>query len=62
MMNTELQKVRRSIAELEHKLADENLSANTKALVHRMLRLVRQNEDELLAQALAAFERPEVLH
>jgi hypothetical protein len=38
------------------------MTANTKALVHRMLRLVRQNEDELLAQALAAFERPEVLH
>jgi hypothetical protein len=60
-MNTELQKARRAITELEHKLADENLSANTKAFAARALKLIRKNEETLLAQALNAFERPEVL-
>jgi hypothetical protein len=60
-MNTELQKVRRSITELEHKLADENLSANTKAFAARALKLIRKNEETLMVQALNAFERPDVL-
>jgi hypothetical protein len=60
-MNTELQKVRRSITELEHKLADENLSDGVRTLAMRMLRLVQKNEGELLTKVLNAFERPEVL-
>jgi hypothetical protein len=60
-MNTELQKVRRSITELEHKLADENLSDGVRTLATRMLRLVQKNEETLMVQALNAFERPDVL-
>jgi hypothetical protein len=60
-MNTELQKVRHSIDFLEHKLADENLSDGVRALAVRALPLVQKNEEKLLAQALDAFERPEVL-
>ena len=60
-MNVELTKVRRSITELERKLDDENLSANTKAFAARALKLIRKNEETLLTQALNAFERPEVL-
>jgi hypothetical protein len=56
-----LDEVRRSITELEHKLADENLSANTKAFAARALKLIRKNEETLLLQALDAFERPPVL-
>jgi hypothetical protein len=60
-MNTELQKVRRSITELERKLEDENLSDSVRALATRALRLVRMNEETLLMQALNAHERPDVL-
>jgi uncharacterized protein (UPF0147 family) len=60
-MTAELQKVRQSIAELEHKLADGDLSDNVRALAERALRLVRMNEEALLMRALNAYERPEVL-
>jgi hypothetical protein len=60
-VNTELQKVRCSITELEHKLAHETLSTSVRTLGARMLRLLQKNEEKLLVQALDAFERPEVL-
>jgi hypothetical protein len=60
-MNAELQKVRRSITEIERKLEDENLSDSVRALATRALRLVRMNEETLLMQALNAAERPDVL-
>jgi hypothetical protein len=60
-MNTELAKVRRSITELEHKLAHETLSDGVRTLGARMLRLLQRNEEKLMAQALDAFERPELL-
>jgi hypothetical protein len=60
-MNTELAKVRRSITELEHKLADENLSDGVRALAVRALRLVQANEEKLLTKVLDTLERPEVL-
>jgi hypothetical protein len=60
-MNAELQKVRRSIAEIELKLEDGNLSDSVRALATRALRLVRANEETLLMQALNAAERPDVL-
>jgi hypothetical protein len=60
-MNVELQKVRRSITEIERKLEDENLSDGVRALATRALRLVRMNEETLLMQALNAAERPDVL-
>jgi hypothetical protein len=41
MMVNELQEVRRSIAEIERKLADGNLSDGVRALATRALRLVR---------------------
>ena len=60
-MNVELQKVRRSITEIERKLEDQNLSDGVRALATRALRLVRMNEETLLMQALNAAERPDVL-
>jgi hypothetical protein len=56
-----LQKARHSIAFLERKLEDENLSDGVKQLAARALRLVRKNEETILMQALNAAERPEVL-
>jgi hypothetical protein len=56
-----LQDVRRSIAAIERKLEDENLTDSIRALATRALRLVRMNEETLLMQALNAHERPDVL-
>jgi hypothetical protein len=56
-----LQDVRRSIAAIERKLEDENLSDSVRALATRALRLVRMNEETILMQALNAHERPDVL-
>jgi hypothetical protein len=60
-MTTDLQKARHSIAFLERKLADENLSDGVGTLAARALRLVQRNEQALLMQTLNAAERPDVL-
>ena len=56
-----LQEARRTIAAFERKLNDPHIGGTARALAARAHRLFQLQAETLMAQALNAFERPEVL-
>jgi hypothetical protein len=56
-----LREARRTIAAFERKLNDPHIGAAARALAARAHRLFQLQAETMMAQALNAFERPEVM-